>query len=245
MELYSLPLAIEDFVPVIFSVLGFYFIARMITAMDTRYSKMAYLGVLLLAIGGFLKAGWKLIYALTDGQTDIRVFDNSLFFFLSAAFILLTFSLWYAQRSKFAGRSPANPWLAPLVLVGLSVGTGLLMGVSVLDPEKEGRQIWFFILLGVTTIFNFSVLILAIRQAMKQKEWLPVFLLLVNMIAIIMLQGMARAVTQTESIQWVEQITNSIAQGGLAFAAWRLYQHAKNPHAIWAAPADDPLLVQA
>src|SRR5687767_2860725 len=95
---YSIALALEDFLPVIFSTVGLFFIARMICDMEARCMLMAYLGVAFTAIGGFGKATWKLIIALSAGQTDIRFMDDGLFFWLTSGFIFMTFAFWYAQK---------------------------------------------------------------------------------------------------------------------------------------------------
>ena len=222
MELYSVPLALEDFLPVIFSALGLYLLAGMITQMNGACKNMAYLGFVLIALGGLSKASWKLIYALSEAQTNIAIMDNALFFFLSAGFIFVAFALMYAQRNLAGKGSPDNVWLLPTVLVIITLIGAFMVNVTMNDPEREGRQIWFFVLLGVTTIFNFFTLGLAINQSRKQQQWLALGLFVVNLSAIIILQGLARAVEQTESLQWIEQITNTIAQLGFAYAVWLL-----------------------
>lgn len=222
MELYSVPLALEDFLPVIFSALGLYLLASMITKMNDDCKNMAYLGFILVTLGGLSKATWKLIYALSEGQTNIVMMDNALFFFLSTGFIFVAFALIYAQRNLSGKESPSNIWLVPGVLAVITLITAFGISFTMYDPEREGRQMWFFILLGMTTIFNFLTLGLAINQSRQQKQWLAVVLFLVNLSAVIILQGLARAAEQTESLQWIEQITNTIAQVGFAYAVWLL-----------------------
>lgn len=222
MELYSVPLALEDFLPVIFSALGLYLLAGMITKMNVDCKNMAYLGFILVALGGLSKATWKLIYALSEGQTNIVMMDNALFFFLSTGFIFVSFALIYAQRNLSGKSSPNNVWLVPGVLAIITLITAFGISITMHDPEREGRQMWFFILLGMTTIFNFLTLGLAINQSRQQKQWLALGLFVVNLSAVIILQGLARAAEQTESLQWIEQITNTIAQVGFAYAVWLL-----------------------
>jgi len=223
-EIYSVPLALEDFLPVIFSGIGLFYVARMVSKMDKALSVMAYLGVALITLGGLSKASWKLIYALSESQTNIQIMDNALFFGLSTGFILLAYAVWYAQRSYFEEKRPGNIWLFPIIVCIATVGAALYTG-SQYDPERDSPQVWFLILLGMTTIFNFVTLGLAIRQAKRQKQMLAVALFCINLAAIIILQGIARTGDRTEASQWVAQITNTISQMGLIYGAWLIYSY--------------------
>jgi CoA:oxalate CoA-transferase len=51
MEEYTLALALEDFIPVIFSSLGLYFVSRMVAQVDARLGRMVVLGWILITIG--------------------------------------------------------------------------------------------------------------------------------------------------------------------------------------------------
>jgi hypothetical protein len=219
MENYTVALALEDYLPVLLSAYGLFLIARMITRMDPQCSRLAYLGVALIALGGLSKATWKLIGALSSGQTNIQLLDNALFFCLAPGFILLTFALWYAQRSMYGGTRPRNVWIVPGALALLTVFTAAFIAVAMFDPNREGRQMWFFMLLGMTTIFNFVALGLAIRQARRQKLTLAIGLFVINLAAIIILQGLARTSNFSEPMQWVQQITNTLAQVALVYGA--------------------------
>ena len=224
MELYSVPLALEDFLPVIFSAIGLYILARMISNMDEDLSPMAFAGVALVTIGGLSKATWKLIIALSDAEINIQIMDKFLFFGLSTGFILIAYALWYAQRSHFEQKRPKNIWLFPALVCVATVGAALYTGTQA-DPERDSPQVWFLILLGMTTIFNFVTLGLAIRQARRQKQMLALALFAINLVAIIVLQGLARTGDRTESSQWIAQITNTIAQIGLVYGAWLLFSY--------------------
>ena len=56
---YTIGLALEDFVPVILSITGIYFISKLIGRIDAQMGLMARVGMVFAAIGGFSKAGWK------------------------------------------------------------------------------------------------------------------------------------------------------------------------------------------
>jgi hypothetical protein len=82
-EEYPLVLALEDFVPVAFTVAGALLLAR-VDGVDTRLARTA---ALLLGLGGVAKAGWKTIIATT--HVDLWMVPLALFPFLSAGFLVL------------------------------------------------------------------------------------------------------------------------------------------------------------
>lgn len=224
-EIYSIPLALEDFLPVIFSGIGFFLIAKMIHKMDKGLSIMAYIGVALLISGGLSKATWKLIYAMSDAQMNIQLMDNALFFGLSTGFILMAYALWYAQRGYVEKKRPGNVWFFPLAVCAITVGTALYMMTTQNGADGEESRVWFYILLGMTTIFNVVTVGLAIRQAYRQKQMLAVALFSINIITVFVMQGLARTGDRTETSQWVAQITNTISQLVLVYGAWLIYRY--------------------
>ena len=221
---YSIPLALEDFVPVILSVIGLIYLARMISKMDITYKTLAYAGVILVASGGFAKAIWKLIYAVSDAETNITILDEYLFFGLSSGFTLLAFALWYGQRRMYKDDAPKQVWMIPVGIIAVVMGTVVLLATTAHDPERD-RQVWFFVVLGVAVIFNFVTVGLAIRQAMRENLTMVAVIFGVNLLAIFVLQGLARIEDQTEALQWVEQGINTCAQAAFLFATWKLYTH--------------------
>ncbi len=223
METYSVGMALLDYMPVVLSGVGLLVLSRMVARMDAQAGPMAYLGASLVMMGGLCKATWKLVMALSQGQTNIAALDNALFLFLTPGFIFFTFALWYGQRSTW-GRRRTRIWGMPVALVALSLGAALYTGTQLHDPTREGRQVWFFILLGVTTLMNFVAGGLAIWQARKQDLLWVGLLFGLNLLSIIVLQGLARIANQTVALQWVEQLTNTLAQGAFLWAAWKLAQ---------------------
>ncbi|MEM9952002.1 MAG: hypothetical protein AAF846_10395 [Chloroflexota bacterium] len=231
MEIYSIPLALEDFLPVIFSAIALFILAKMIIKMDDGLSHMAYAGVVLVTLGGLSKATWKLIIALSDAEINIHILDNALFFGLSTGFILIAYALWYAQRKYFERRRPDNVWFFPIVVCVVTLGTAFYTA-TLYDPERASPQIWFLILLGMTTIFNFITIGLAIRQARHQNQTTATLLLIINLVAIIALQGIARIGDDTETGQWIAQITNTINQLILLYGVWLLYKGVQDHVAV-------------
>jgi hypothetical protein len=223
METFSIPMALEDYVPVILTGFALFILARMIARMDRACGPMAFLGAALIVAGGLSKATWKLIMATSEGQNNFGVLDDALFLLLAPGFIFFGFALAYAQRGSYVGKRPKNIWLAPVILVALTMGVVVLMSSLLYDPERE-RQTWYFIVLGMTTVFNVIVAGLCIWQARREKVMLAAGFFLLNIILVFVLQGMARAASESVGLQWGAQIVNTLSNAALLFASWKLAQ---------------------
>jgi len=217
METYTLGLALEDFVPVIFSSIGLYFVSRMVTNVNARLGQMATIGFILVSIGGFLKATWKLVMALTQTQTNIVWFDKGMFMWMSVGFTLLAFALWFMSEIRSGKRKPNRIWLGPSIVLGFSLVAILFTGFP--DPNVNT---WRFILLGVMTIGNVVMVVLLIQQARYNNLNKMAWLFLVNIVIVFVLSGLARIPEQSIPLQWTEQLLNTFGQGAFAYAAWKL-----------------------
>jgi hypothetical protein len=219
METYTLSLALEDFIPVILSSIGLYLISRMVAHVDRGIGRMAFIGWLLITLGGFCKATWKLNMALSDGQSNLVWLDKGLFLWLAAGFTLMTFAVWFAARMMGGGARPSRIWFGPLLVFGLCLFAILSTGFP--DPQINT---WRFILLGVATIANVMLVILLIRQAWRLGLRVAAVMFALNIILVFTLNGMARMPDQTIPLQWLEQMTNTIAQAAFLLAAWQVNQ---------------------
>lgn len=217
METYTLGLALEDFIPVIFSSIGLYFVSRMVKNVDARLGQMATIGFIFVSIGGFLKATWKLTMAITNSQTNIAWFDKGMFMWMSVGFTLLAFALWFVSEIRSGKRQPVRIWLGPSVVLSLSVVAILFTGFPDLTVNT-----WRFILLGVMTIGNVVMVVLLIQQARYNNLNKMAWLFLVNIVIVFVLSGLARIPEQSIPLQWTEQLLNTFGQGAFAYAAWKL-----------------------
>ncbi|MEP0804273.1 MAG: hypothetical protein HRF47_02195 [Chloroflexota bacterium] len=217
METYTLGLALEDFIPVIFSSIGLYFVSRMVANVHARLGQMATIGFILVSIGGFLKAIWKLTMAATNAQTNIAWFDKGMFLWMSAGFILLAFALWFVSEIRSGKRQPNRIWLGPAIVLGLSLVAILFTGFPDLNVNT-----WRFILLGMMTIGNVVMVVLLIQQARYNNLNAMAWLFLANIVIVFVLSGLARIPEQSIPLQWTEQLLNTFGQGAFAYAAWKL-----------------------
>lgn len=219
MTTYTLGLALEDFLPVIFSSVGLYFITQMIVQTDSRLGQMARIGWVLVTVGGLLKATWKLVMALTNGQTDLIWFDKGMFLWLAVGFTLLAAAFWMTLRMMNGQERPLRPWLIPSGVIGLS-----LVAISFTGFPDVTVNTWRFILLGVMTLANVLLSILLIRKARQEGLSLAAGLFLVSIVVAFILSGLARIPDQTIPLQWTEQILNTLSQAGFLYASWQLVQ---------------------
>jgi hypothetical protein len=222
---YQLMMALQDFMPVLLSGVGLAVIAGMIGEMHSPARAMAWFGAGLVFLGGFAKASWKLIMALTLGYQNAVALDNALFLLMAPGFIFLTFALWYGQRRYYGARAAdaRRMWIAPVVLAAVTVITAFGVGTALYDPVRTGRQTWYFILLGVTTIMNIAIVVLAVWQCRREGVALGVLLFVFNIVTVLALQGIARGGASTSiSLQWIAQGVNTMAQLAFVIAAVRI-----------------------
>lgn len=205
----SLPLAVEDLLLVLFFAIGLFFIAKLVSAESIICGKLAFIAGILITLGGFFKVCWKLIMAIT--QMDVAWLNNGLFVWLSTGFILLARALWRTKKEN----SSTVFWLVPLILVAMSLGLAGYFAIV-----KETRA-WFFVLLGITTLFNLFVSAQLIFRAFQNKLWLAAGLFFFNLVCAFTLGGIG---DQSMTLQWVKQIIGTFSQASFALGAWLLYK---------------------
>lgn len=221
MNEYTLALALEDFIPVIFSSVGLFLISRMVGQADKQLGHMASSGWILITIGGFLKATWKLVMALSNAQTNLVWLDKGMFLWMAVGFTFVAFAVWFAREMRTGGTRPQRFWLAPAALLALT-----LLGILLTGFPDVMVNTWRFILLGVMTIGNVVLVILLIQQARRLAMNRVALLFLANIVIVFILSGLARIPEQSIPLQWTEQLLNTFAQGAFAYAAWKLSQQA-------------------
>lgn len=211
MERLSVPLALQDFVPVLVSAIGWYFVVRVTDGANAAAGRLATVGAVLVVLGGLSRAVWKLIFAL-EGP-DLSILHAGLYPLLTAGFLALAAALWAASRPRAPGRLA---WLGPLVVVGV------LGVISFLLDAGNGRLVpllW----LGVATVGLIVVSSLLARRAWNLNRRGVAALFVIGIVATIMLNGLARVAEQDEAVQWAEQGLNTVNQLLFAVAAWRLW----------------------
>jgi len=136
METYPLSLALFDFIPVTMFLIGAYFLMRIaIMQRGNQCGRMVMAGALLIFLGGFLKATWKLLYAAE--VADIQWMSQIQFILVAPGFVaLLVAAILIARGRKKTGGTTLLailPWKIPfLALMTLaSMGAnGILTYIS-------------------------------------------------------------------------------------------------------------------
>lgn len=203
-ETYTVSLALFDLIPVVLSVVGCLFLARLSARAVPSVRSTALAGVVLIGIGGGSKALWKII--LTTLDTDITWMEQLLFPFLSTGFILLLWSLW----SAIVGRRILW-WPFALVLVLGFAGT--------IASQKSTA------LLAVAAGAALMTSGVAIRWAVRERAAAPVVLYAVGMGFSIVLAYLAGPkIEQTLTMQWIEEGVNVVGQGCFLLASYLLWR---------------------
>ena len=218
MPQYGLDLALYNFLPVLFTALALFCIARLARALAPANEPMALLGAALVVLAGLCKALWKLILAL--GGPDLPWLANALFPLMAPGFTLLALALWHAQRETPA--PPRRPWLMPLALIGLGYGIAALRSWG-LAVERG----WFLPLMTLASLANLTLTALLLRETWRRRAlWLaPLFL--VNLAMVFALQRIARIEPKTLSLHWLEQSLTALGAGAFALGACLLYRRAR------------------
>ena len=211
---YTIGLALEDFLTVIFFAAGLFYISRMAVQLDQLSSRVILLGGALITLGGISQAVWKLVVAVVG--TNLVWLDNVQFILMMPGFVLLAAGLGTAWRRDRVGPPSRKSYLRPALYIVAGFASA-----AYLAAVQDGRA-WFFLLLGLTTIFTVYINVALFRVAWKSGDRLAAVLFLVNLLLVFAAAGLARALGDDISSQWIKQITNNISYLAFAVAAFRV-----------------------
>lgn len=205
---YTVPLALQDYMTVIFSAIGLTLLTRMVAQIDRELGRMALLGTVLTVAGGAFKASGKLVLAM--GGPDIAVLNLGLFPLVAPGFTLVAWAL-YQVRRYFLDQTPLRrPWLAPLAIIALFVAGSAALGMM-------GGP-WRVVLILQATIFNaFLLIMLALAAWGRQMRGTAVLFILT--LGVVLLMAQLAGKPFGIAMVWFEQISQTIAQALFAFAA--------------------------
>lgn len=218
---YPLSLALLDFVPVILTAIGFIHLIRLVTSVLPAQGRIAFLGGILIVAGGFFKALWKLLMALSNSTVDIAWMDDGLFVFLAPGYLLFAWSMWQVARSV-QGKTTFSAWLVPSLISFVALGTSYYLFLS--NPESSASE---RVLLTVTVIANFASGILLITFAFRQKLPTAGWLFIINLAGVFLLNGLARISEQTIPVHWINESINTLSCLGFAIAARIIYAYVR------------------
>jgi hypothetical protein len=166
-------------------------------------------------MGGLLKATWKLIIAATG--TDIRWMDDGMFVWMAPGYTILAWSIWQTVRAV-RERKTFNAWLTPAIIAILT-----LTGSYYLSTSNPDSPAWKLTLLSVMVLASIITGILLIIFAFRQKLTLAGILFVINLIIILVMNGLARIPEQTIPLQWIEESINSVSWLCFAIASKKVF----------------------
>jgi hypothetical protein len=211
---YSVPLALEDYLTVIFSAIGLILLTKMVFELDRNLGRMALIGTVLTVIGGAMKATAKLVMSM--GGPEIPLMVYGLFPLIAPGFTLLGWSL-FQVRHMFQNKPVTKkPWLVPGILIGV-FAVGSLALVAVGGP-------WRVPLIALSSLANIGMLImLALVAWSRGLRLASVFFIVTLVVVLVMSQLAGKPITDIRVI-WFEQLSQSLAQALFAFASWQYGQ---------------------
>lgn len=210
----TLALAIEDLAPVILSLLALWWLTQMAFRMHRPSGYLATVGLVLVVLGGLLKATAKLV-AVTGGR-EVSWMANSLFPLMAPGFICFGWAMWCGQRATCAGQAPRRVWPLPAAIIVLGGG-----GIVALALSGPGRA-WFMAALTLAVLATALSVILLARQCWRQRLRAVGLLFALYLLITLLLNGMARQPSETLTMEWIKQVVNTLAAAIFALAAWLL-----------------------
>ena len=215
---FTLSLALVDFLPVLCTAIGLIYIIRLISSVLPAQGRIAFIGGLLVIAGGVFRAIWKLLMALSSGALDVNWMENSLFIFMTPGYVMFAWSIWQLSRSLHRKRA-FHAWMMPSILIVLVMGISYSLSIAL-----PASLAWKRILLSVTVLANVLSGILLIRLAFRKNLVQAGWLFIVNLIGVLVLNGLARLPDQPVRIHWIAEGINLVAWLAFAVAAWSIYQ---------------------
>ena len=215
----SLPLALEDFVPVVLTATGLWFVVSLVGRADRSAGRWAAIGAVLIVAGGLSRAVWKTVVA--TGGPDMTLLFAVLYLLLAAGYLVLAVAVWRGWQADTgrAGRSSRDPRLR--VWMPAAITLAILLPASAILAPSGGRLLPILWLLAAT-IGSIATSLLLARWARGLGRPGIGWLFIVSLAVTLVLNGLARASDQSETLQWVEQLVNTVNQGVFLVAAVRL-----------------------
>ena len=192
---YPIGMALYDFVPVIFFLVGGLYLARIIVmTLNKSLSWIFISGVALIFLGGALKASWKLL--VSANIADIVWMSESQFILMAIGYLCFFIPLIVLARSERQHQSQ------PIYAIAM-------------------WKLPFLLVMTLASLGAYATL--AVISFRRQLKWAAAGYM-VSFIGV-MLMGFLASRTQTLSLQWIEQNLNSIINLSFAISSFFLYRH--------------------
>ena len=196
-ETYPLALAIYDFVPVTFFLVGAISLVRTTIRMcGLHCGRLAIVGSLLIFLGGFFKAVWKLLF--TIGVGDYHLLSESQFPLLAPGFLILLISVIMMVHNERERKNRVE----------------IILAIAA----------WKIPLLIVTTLASMGVQGILTYMAFRRNAKLASAGFIVAFLGLVGMGAMASG-EQTLAKQWIEQSINTVGQLGFMVGSVLLHRN--------------------
>jgi len=198
MEKHSLALALFDFLPPLAFLAGAIFLVKIaLICCGIPCSRMMMAGSLLVFLGGFMKAAWKLLYV--TGMANIRWMGEGQFILLSIGFLAICISVILMARKLRADPNAAVllgivPWKLPFLFLMILTSLGAEGILAYIAFRRNLRPAAAGFIVGVMGILA---------------------------------MGVFASGDQSVAMQWIEEIINTFGQCGFMLGCILLHRDFK------------------
>ncbi|MBV1852635.1 hypothetical protein [Catellatospora tritici] len=214
---YPVVMALEDYVPTLLAMLGFWLLGGAAREIDSRVATAGRIGAVLIGLGGVAKSTWKLILSAAD--QDLPWLQQSLFPLMATGALLVLWSL----HTSLCGRTA--PWW-PYALIAVAVAGGAVATHSLQPPFIAAT-------VGVTTIS-----ILGAALAWRRRVFGAVALFVIGLVGVTaMVPLRSHPSHHTLAFQWLEQGVNTVSQAVFLIAVWLTVRAATRAATLVEVPA--------
>jgi hypothetical protein len=215
MSQLTLPLALFNLLPVVFTGLALLFLARLVGDLDPINRTMARLGGALILLGGLSKAIWKLMLVTTG--IDAVWLASLLFPLMAPGFAMLAGAVaGVLLRLRGQGETARlRYWVAGVILSVMAAILVRLFGLGI--PRG-----WFLPLLGLVSIANLVLSCVLIVIALRLRRNRAAMLFAVNLVMVFALPPIAMVGPDSLLLHWVEQVLTAVGTAAFALGAYRV-----------------------
>lgn len=211
---YNVPLAIEDFVPVVLAGVAFWILAQSVRARLPRAYPVALIGGALVTLGGLCKATWKILVA--TGCWEYPILENLLFPCIATGFSAAA----WAAMSLLRGRE-VTPW--PFVAFPFAAG----LGAGWMSWSAGEYKNWPLLIAAAVAACVMAICLAII--AFRAKKTSVGVLFVIYTIGTNVLPPLAAQPNQSLELQWAEQLTNSAVQLCFLLGVLWLREYTRTP----------------
>lgn len=190
-------MALIDFIPVLlFFAAGILLIKDLSNKMSKGYFALLSSGIIMVFVSGFLKALWKIIYALEI--CDYVLLDHAFFPMQSIGFVLTFISL-----------------------IGIFTRKRNLNALALTVPVYESSMPFVFIqIIGCTGVQTMLFL-----MAMKMKKHIACICFVMSFVFMLCMGYLSSKFDDSSSMHWIAQLTNIVSQGALFAGVFILHKN--------------------